>query len=548
MKDQEVSQATDTSLADSNASTSAHTIATTVVDAAEVPTLADPQLSTSSHPDPTELADTEEVPQLITTDPATSSPTDALELVDTGEVLQLTDIDHSTFSHPVATELADAAEVLPSIDTEPAPSSQAVMTELAGVTEVPASTNTDSATISHGTVTDTAGMPERMHSQLSVAPHVIAVESIQTEDVPTLSLESIKTLSSLQPEISVRSLGATATAALPSPLIVQPMEYQRSVGEWVRIWWDGLRPAYLSFALLPVFLGSALAWLASVSAQRPRGDFHPQRFVVTFLAVVLLQLGANLLNDYYDYLGGVDTSNALGPGNLIQQGLVKPARVLSLGMTLLVLGGLLGALVAVSGGLPAFVFGALGLLAAYFYSASRHSLSALTLGEVVGFWIFGPLLTLGAYVIQRGQIAILPLICSISLGLLLTSALYVNDMRDMESDAQARKHTLATLLNVYVNRIVCTLLLVGAYVPIFFLGWPAHSQHLVLITFWTLPGLVAILLGLYRTTTPASLHVTMHQVLKLAILFTILLVVALAVGTYWQMLPTFALPKWLFVF
>ena len=373
----------------------------------------------------------------------------------------------------------------------------------------------------------------------SSSSHVIAAESVQAEEVPTIPLDSLQTLSTLQPEISVRAISTTSAVTLPAPLVVQPVEYRRGAGDWTRIWWDGLRPPYLLLALLPVLLGSSLAWLASISAQQPRGVFHPQRFLAVLIAVTLLQLGANLLNDYHDYLNGVDTSNALGPGNLIQQGLIKPARLLSIGISLLIMGGLIGAVVAVNGGLPAFVFGALGLLSAYFYSASQRSLAALTLGEVVAFWIFGPLLTLGAYVVQRGAIETLPLVCGISLGLLLAGALYVNDMRDMESDAQAHKHTLAALLGIHMNRIVCTLLLLGAYVPILFLGVPAHGPHLVLITFWTLPGMLVILTGLYRTTTPASLHVTMHLVLKLAALFTILLIAALAVSAYWHAFPMF---------
>jgi 1,4-dihydroxy-2-naphthoate polyprenyltransferase len=438
----------------------------------------------------------------------------------------LADNTTSTSPHVVAADLVQEEEGLAAASTTTSTAPHVAAADLAQEEEAPATASTITST----------------------APHVIAADLIQAEEVPTIPLESLQTLSTLQPEISVRAISATSTVALPTSLVVQPVEYQRGLGEWTRIWWDGLRPFYLSFPILPVLLGSALAWLGSISTQQPRGDFHFQRFVVALLAVSFLQLGANLLNDYYDYLGGIDTSNALGPGNLIQQGLIKPARVLSIGITFLVLGSLFGVLVAIYGGLPAFGFGALGLLAAYFYSASRHSLSALTLGQVVGFWVFGPLLTLGAYVIQRGKIDILPLICSISLGLLLASALYVNDMRDRESDAQARKHTLATLLHVNVNRVVCTLLLLGAYVPIFFLGLPAHGPHLVLIVLWSLPSLVVILLSLYRTTTPASLHITMHQVLKLAILFTVLLIVALTIVTYWQLAPTFALPKWLFVF
>lgn len=378
--------------------------------------------------------------------------------------------------------------------------------------------------------------------------HVVAADSVQAEEVPTIPLDSLQTLSTLQPEVAVRAISTTSAVTLPAPLVVQPVEYRRGAGDWVHIWWDGLRPSYLLMALLPALLGSSLGWLASISAHQPRGIFHPQRFLAVLIAVTLLQLGANLLNDYHDYLNGVDTSNVLGPGNLIQQGLIKPARLLSIGIGLLIMGGLIGAVVAISGGLPAFVFGALGLLGAYFYSASRRSLAALTLGEVVAFWIFGPLLTLGAYAVQHGTIEALPLVCGISLGLLLAGALYVNDMRDVESDAQAHKHTLATLLGIRMNRVVCTLLLLGAYVPLCFLGIPAQGPHLVLITLWTLPGMVVILSGLYRTTTPASLHVAMHQVLKQAALFTLLLIAALTVSTYWHAFPVFSLPNILNIF
>jgi 1,4-dihydroxy-2-naphthoate octaprenyltransferase len=375
-----------------------------------------------------------------------------------------------------------------------------------------------------------------------VSSQVIAAESVQAEEVPTIPLDSLQTLSTLQPEVSVRPVAATQVATVPEPLVVQPAEYRRGVGEWIHIWWDGIRPYYLWFAVLPLTLGSVLAWLGSISTRKPFGDFHLQRFVVALIAVCLIQTGANLLNDYYDYLSGVDTSNSLGPGGLIQQGLIKPARVLAIGLFFLIIGAFLGALAAFYGGPVAFIFGALGLLGAYFYSAPPRALSRLTLGEVASFWLFGPLLTLGAYVIQRGKIDSLPLICSISPGLLISAALYVNDMRDTESDAQAHKYTLASLLSLRVNRLVVTLLFLGAYVPMLVLGIPSHGPHLILITLWTLPGMVTILIAVHRTTTPASLHTTMYQAIKLVILFTLLLAIALIISTYQSWLPSFFFP------
>jgi 1,4-dihydroxy-2-naphthoate polyprenyltransferase len=370
---------------------------------------------------------------------------------------------------------------------------------------------------------------------------VIAEESVKAEEVPTLPLDSIRTLSTLQPEVSVHAVTPTQTTTVPEPLVVQPAEYRRSIGEWLGIWWDGMRPAYLSFAILPLILGSVLAWLSTISNRKPFGEFHLERFLIALIAVSLLQLGANLLNDYYDYLSGIDTSNSLGPGKLIQQGLIKPFRVLVMGLACLGCGALIGLFAAFYGGILPILFGIIGLLAAYFYSASRRSLSAFTLGQVTSFWIFGPFLTLGAYSVQVSRIDILPLVCSISLGLLLSSALYINDMRDVESDLQAHKRTLATLLSIRNNRIVCTLLLLAAYIPMLFLGFLPNGSHLLLITLWTLPRMAVILLGIYRTVTPASLHTVMYQVLKLAALFTFLLIVALTIATYWYWLPTFSI-------
>jgi 1,4-dihydroxy-2-naphthoate octaprenyltransferase len=378
-----------------------------------------------------------------------------------------------------------------------------------------------------------------------VSSRVIAAESVQAEDVPTIPLDSLQTLNTLQPEVSVRAITATHVATLPEPLVVQPAEYRRGFGEWARIWWDGIRPYYLWFAVLPLALGSVLAWLNSLAPHTFFGTFHPQRFLVALIAVCFLQIGANLLNDYYDYLGGVDTSNTLGPGGLIQQGMIKPARVLAMGLFSLIIGAFAGLLMAFYGGLQTFVFGILGLLGAYLYSAPPRALSRLTLGEVVSFWLYGPLLTLGAYAIQRGKVDTLPLIYSISLGLLISAVLYINDMRDIESDVQAHKYTLASLLGIRANRVVATLLFLGAYIPVLVLGIPSKGPHLILITLWTLPGMVAILIALYRTTTPASLHTTMRKAIKLAILFTILLIISVTISTYitdWSIFSFPAIP------
>ena len=361
------------------------------------------------------------------------------------------------------------------------------------------------------------------------ALQVVIAESVQAEEVPTIPLESLQMVSELQPEVSVHSLASSPAVITPVPLVAPPSEYHRSRWEWLSIWWDGIRPAYLPLSLLPVILGSVAAWTQSISHTSPHGIFHPFRFILTLAAVLLLQMGAQLINDYYDYSRGIDTGNSLGPGGLIQQGLINPVRALTYGLAALAVGGLLGAMLAISAGWLAFVFGLLGLLAAYLYSGPFRGLSSLALGELVSFCVFGPLLTLGAYLVQTQHLNRMVFIFSISLGFLAAAFIHVNDMRDAESDAQAGKHTLASLLGLPLSRTLYILLLLGAYAPIVALGLPHHAPHLLLLVLWTLPGLVIVITSILRTASSASLNVIMHQTLTLEAFFTLLLVVALVV-------------------
>jgi 1,4-dihydroxy-2-naphthoate octaprenyltransferase len=374
---------------------------------------------------------------------------------------------------------------------------------------------------------------------------IVTAESVQAEEVPTIPLGSMQTVSALQPEVAVHAMAATQAVRLPAPLIVHPSEYHRGLGEWLQIWWNGMRPAYLPLSFLPVLLGSTLAWTQSITPTSLRGNFHPQRFAATLLAVIFLQIGAHLVNDYYDYLRGIDTSNALGPGGLIQQGLIKPVRVLTIGLLMLGLGALFGLLASLAGGALIFAFALLGLLCAYFYSATSRSLSSLTLGELVSLLIFGPVLTAAAYMVQTGRVDRIVLVYSLPLGLLATAFIHLNNMRDAESDAQAGKRTLAALFDLRLSRVLYVLMLLGAYALIIALGIPRHAPHLLLITLWTLPGLVILISGVIRTDSPASLHLHMQKTLKLEVTFTLLLLAALVVSAFLPIvphLPSFVLP------
>ena len=385
--------------------------------------------------------------------------------------------------------------------------------------------------------------PETPEPKPTISSHIVMADSVQAEEVPTIPFESLQTINALQPEISVHSTESTSDVKVPTPLVMQPAEYRRSFSEWLQIWKDGIRPGYVLLPLMPFLVGNVLAWTQTMSKTEPLGHFHLPQFITGIIAILLLQTGANLVNDYYDYVRGIDASNALGPGGLIQQGLIKPTVVLILGLFLLIAGGITGFIVALVGGPLVFFFGLIALVCAYFYSATSRSLSSLALGELVGFCVFGPIATVGAYAIQsEGYFSPQALIYSLPLGLLAAAVILTNNLRDMEDDEQAGKITLPLLIGVVWSRVLYTLLLLVAYLIIISLSTPHGAPHLILITLWTLPAMVIAITGIMRTVIPASLHGTLKLTLRLQVALAILLMVALITGAVIPQLPFVTLP------
>jgi 1,4-dihydroxy-2-naphthoate octaprenyltransferase len=373
--------------------------------------------------------------------------------------------------------------------------------------------------------------------QVTTATHVVTADSVQAEEVPTIPLDSLQVLSALQPAISIHSMAATRSVSTPMPLAFQQSDHNRSWVDWIQLWWEGARPSYFVLPLMPALVGIVLAWSQTITPRALLGNFHLSHFIGTILVLVLIQAGANLVNDYYDYLRGVDTSNILGPGGLLQQGLVRPQNVLIVGLVLLGVGALVGLIVAAVGGPIVYLLGLVGLVCAYFYSATSRALSSLALGELVAFLLFGPCITVGAYLVQGGHQAAIAFSYGIPLGLLAASVVHVNNMRDTEGDGQVGKHTLATLLGLTWSRAWFVVLLLGAFVVITFLGLPHRAPHLILLTWWTLPTLVVILTGVMRTDTHAGFHLVMRQVMRLEVMFAILLSVALLIQSLMLVIP-----------
>jgi len=213
---------------------------------------------------------------------------------------------------------------------------------------------------------------------------------------------------------------------------------------WIGIWLQASRAFTLGMPFMSVTVGSFLALYVG-------GSFSAVRYLTAAIAAMLLQAGANLINDYYDYVKGTDIDNwespdAFGPGLAIQQGLLTADQIRVGGLITLALGALLGLTLAYSCGWPVLLLGLIGVFGAYFYTASPISLAYHGLGDLMVFALMGPGYVLGAYYVQAFRFPVAATLIGASMGLLCSSLLQVNNLRDIENDRRHGKWTLAALI------------------------------------------------------------------------------------------------------
>jgi 1,4-dihydroxy-2-naphthoate octaprenyltransferase len=230
-----------------------------------------------------------------------------------------------------------------------------------------------------------------------------------------------------------------------------------------RIWLLAARPATLPAAVVPVLVGSA-------AALHGLHQFHERVLLPTLLAALLIQIGTNFANDVFDFRRGADTAERLGPLRVTQGGLVTPRQVLMATYITFGLALLIGVYLVRIGGWPILVIGILCLLAGLTYTGGPWPFGYHGLGDLVCFVFFGVLAVLGSAYLQRLEITPLDVWASIPVGCLVTAILIVNNLRDIDTDRQVSKMTLAVRLGRRGTRIEYAALVAIAYLVVVYLG------------------------------------------------------------------------------
>ncbi len=223
----------------------------------------------------------------------------------------------------------------------------------------------------------------------------------------------------------------------------------------LRRWVLATRPATLPAAVAPVLVGSATAARA--------GMFHLPAALASLWVALWIQIGTNLANDVYDFLHGSDTARRLGPLRVTATGLLTARQVLYgayASFLLAALGGLY--LVALRGWILIPV-GLACVLAGWLYTAGPAPLGYRGMGDLLVFIFFGLVAVVGTDYVQTGAIRPLAVAAAVPVGFLCTAILVVNNLRDLHTDREAGKHTLAVRLGPTGTRIEYLLCLLGTF-------------------------------------------------------------------------------------
>ncbi len=209
-----------------------------------------------------------------------------------------------------------------------------------------------------------------------------------------------------------------------------------------RLWkgfWQIADPKIWIASTIPMAVGASIAY-------SHLGSFSWYWFLVGVAAIYLLEIGKNAINEYIDYLSGVDRfvtpdkrTPFSGGKKTIIDGKLTLKENLVIGVVTVLAGSLLGLYVVFFREFSVLWIGLAGVFFALFYSLPPFKFSYRGLGEAVVGLTFGPLITTGAYLVQANTISAEVIIASLPLGFIIANVLWINQYPDYEADLKGRK-------------------------------------------------------------------------------------------------------------
>ena len=296
----------------------------------------------------------------------------------------------------------------------------------------------------------------------------------------------------------------------------------RSLGEGqdvapARDWVAGARPRTLPAAVVPVVVGSGVAF--------GYGLFSPWRAALALIVALALQVGVNFANDYSDGIRGTDRQR-VGPVRLVAAELAPPRHVLAAALCCFAVACVAGLVLAVATSWWLLLLGAAAVAAAWFYTGGGRPYGYLALGEVSVFLFFGVAAVAGTAYVQMRSLAWLALAAAVPVGLLACALLIINNLRDIPTDSLTGKRTLAVMLGDRRTRLLyaaCVAAPFGVAVAV------APAAPLALIALAAAPFAWPPLRQVQGGASGPGLIAALGQTGRLQLAFGVLLTIGLAI-------------------
>ncbi|MEA3297698.1 MAG: 1,4-dihydroxy-2-naphthoate polyprenyltransferase [candidate division Zixibacteria bacterium] len=285
-----------------------------------------------------------------------------------------------------------------------------------------------------------------------------------------------------------------------------------------QIWLLAVRPRTLAAAVAPVVIGSAMAgeW----------GAFSLLPALAAMFGAVMIQIGTNFANDYFDFKSGADRHKRLGPTRVTQAGLVKPEimkRAIVIAFTLAIAAGLY---LVWRGGWPILIIGLLSIIAGILYTAGPYPLGYNGLGDIFVLVFFGPVAVGGTFYVQALTLEIpIVLLAGLAPGLFSVAILTVNNLRDIAGDTATGKRTLAVRFGrtfsiiEYISSVV-----IACVIPLLLFiltGRHPYTLLTMLVPFVAFPSIRQILTSSEGSVLNDILSATGRLLLLYSVIFSI---------------------------
>lgn len=223
-------------------------------------------------------------------------------------------------------------------------------------------------------------------------------------------------------------------------------------------WWywaQSVRPKTLTAALVPVFVGTALAIHST-------GVYEGWILAMCLLSATMIQVTTNLFNDAIDYQKGADQADRIGPQRATQMGWFTARQVLVAATLAGLIALAAGVPLVIQGGWPIVLIGVISLFLAYGYTGGPFPLAYLGLGDLFVILFFGVIAVCGTYYLHTLEFSFEAFVAGLQVGFLATVLIAINNLRDAPLDKKVGKNTLAVRLGEKWSKIEIIFLLFGA--------------------------------------------------------------------------------------